>query len=99
MKRVTAIFYTFEEFDDLLRRCCFTHGEDFEVEIIDTFFWRINYYPTNMDVGDDGLHLSDFDALPGISKMVGIKLANTHVTHDGIWLEGEEALPRRTRKS
>lgn len=98
MKRVQAIFYTFEEFDALLRRCCFTNHELFEVEVIDQFFWRISYYPQDPNGGPDQLYLSDFDTLPYISKLVGIKLSNTHVSHDGIWLEGEEALPPGRRR-
>lgn len=41
--------------------------------------------------------MSDFDALPVLSKIVGMRLMNTHVSHNGIWLEGEELLPAKTR--
>ena len=42
MRKIYALFYTFEEMRDLLRRCCFTHGEDFEIEVTDRYFWKIN---------------------------------------------------------
>lgn len=93
MKKITAIFYTFQEFETLLRRYCFVNNEDIEVEIVDTFFGRINYYPDD----SEELHMSDYEALPVLSKIVGIKLANTHVSHDGIWLESEEMLPPKPR--
>lgn len=98
MKKVTAIFYTLQEFKALLRRCCFLNNEVFEVETVDTYFWRINYYPDTPVDGVEELHLSDYDALPVLSKIVGMRLANTHVSHDGIWLEGEEMLSSKSRK-
>lgn len=97
MKKVVTVFYSFQEFDDLLRRCCFTNKELFDVEIVDRYFGRINYYPDDPNDGVEELHLSDFDALPVLSKIVGMKLTNTHASHDGIWLEGEELLPAKTR--
>lgn len=76
-------FYTFQEFEALLRRCCFLNNEVFEAETIDTYFRGINYYPDTPIDGVEELHLSDYDALPVLSKIVGIRLANTHVSHDG----------------
>lgn len=96
MKKVQAAFYTFEEMEQLLRRCCFTNGEDFEVEVVDRYFWKINYYPDDMP-DDQCLSISDYDALPVLAKIVGFRLTNTHVSKDGIWLEGEEMLPRKRR--
>lgn len=51
MKKIQAVFYTFEEMMSLLRRCCFTNGEDFEMEVVDHYFGEINYSPD--DLPDD----------------------------------------------
>lgn len=97
MRKIYAMFYTFEEMHDLLQRCCFTHGEDFEIEVTDRYFWKINYYPD--DSADECLSLSDYEALPNLSKIVGMPLLNTHVSHNGIWLEGLDVIPKgKTRK-
>ncbi len=96
MKKVQAAFYTFDEMNELLRRCCFTDGEYFEVEVVDQYFWKINYYPDDLP-DDQCLSISDYDALPVLSKIVGFQLSNTHVSRDGIWLEGEEMLPGKRR--
>ena len=97
MKKIQAAFYTFEEMEQLLERCRFTNGEDFDIEVIDHYYWRINYYPD--DAPDDSCFtLSDFEALPVLSKVVGFRLVNTHVSRDGIWLEGEEMLPKRKKR-
>ena len=37
MKKIQAAFYTFEEMEQLLERCCFTNGEDFDIEVIDHY--------------------------------------------------------------
>lgn len=95
MKRITCAFYTFEELNGLFKEYFFTNHEDFEIEVVDKYFWRIVYYPDDMD-GDDGLTLSDFDALPVLSKVVGFPLSNTHVSRDGIWLEGFPEIPKRS---
>ena len=61
MRKIQAAFYTFEEMEHLLERCCFTRGEDFDIEVIDHYYWQINYYPD--DAPDDSCFtLSDFDA-------------------------------------
>lgn len=96
MKRVQAVFYTFDEMEQLLQRICFTNGEDFDIEVTDQYYWKINYYPDGLP-GNQGLSMSDYDALPVLSKVVGFRLSNTHVSRDGIWLEGEEMLPRRRK--
>jgi hypothetical protein len=97
MRKIQAAFYTFEEMEHLLERCCFTSGEDFDIEVIDHYYWQINYYPD--DAPDDSCFtLSDFDTLPVLSKVVGFRLVNTHVSRDGIWLEGEEMLPKRKKR-
>lgn len=101
MKKITAIYYTFDEFNSLLQRCFFPDGpHTFTVEVVDKYYWRIAYYPADLD-GDEDLYMSDFEALPALSKAVGMRLENTHVSHHGIWLEGEQVLPpkRRKRKS
>lgn len=42
MKKITAIYYTFEEFNNLLKRCFFAEEPlSFELEVVDTYFWRI----------------------------------------------------------
>lgn len=92
MRKIYALFYTFEEMADLLWRCCFTHGEDFDIEVTDQYFWKINYYPDNSD--GECLSLSDYDALPNLSKIVGMPLSNTHVSHNGIWLEGLDVISK-----
>ena len=98
MKKITAIYYTFEEFNDLLKRCFFAEEPlSFELEIVDTYFWRIVYYPNDLP-DDQEMYMSDFDALPALSKVVGIRLENTHVSKDGVWLEGPKVLPPRSRK-
>lgn len=74
------------------------NNEDFEIEVVDTYYWRINYYPPEEVLDEKGLHMSDYDALEIISKIVGMKVSNTHVSRDGIWLEGDPILPRRQRK-
>lgn len=38
MKKVVTVFYSFQEFDELLRRCCFTNKELFDVEVVDRYF-------------------------------------------------------------
>lgn len=97
MKRIQAAFYTFAEMEQLLRQYCFTNGEDFEIEVVDQYFWKINYYPDDLD-GEQCLSLSDFDALPVLAKIIGFPLENSHVSRDGIWLESREILPKHSRK-
>lgn len=98
MKKITAIYYTFDEFESLLRRCFFHEKpHSFQVEVVDKYYWRIVYYPDDLP-DDQELYMSDFDALPVISKVVGIRIENTHVSKDGVWLEGPEVLPPKQRK-
>lgn len=94
MKRTTCIFYSFDEFRSLLSRTVFTNGENFSIEVRDCYFWRAVIFDPNLDDSREDPYISDFDALEGLSKLVGMKLVNTHVSHDGIWLEGEPMLPR-----
>ena len=97
MRKIQAAFYTFEEMEHLLERCCFTSGEDFDIEVIDHYYTVERCVPD--DAPDDSCFtLSDFDALPVLSKVVGFRLVNTHVSRDGIWLEGEEMLPKRKKR-
>ena len=98
MKKITALYYTFDDFERLLRRCFFANKPfSFELEVIDTYYWRVVYYPEDLP-DDQELYLSDYEALPAISKVVGMRIENTHVSKDGVWLEGPEVLPPRQRK-
>lgn len=94
MKRALCIFYSFDEFRSLLRRAVFTNEEQFTIEVVDRYFWRAVLHDPNLDDFQEEPYISDFDALEGLSKLVGMRLANTHVSHDGIWLEGEPMLPK-----
>lgn len=99
MKKITAIYYTFDEFNSLLQRCFFPDGpRTFTLEVVDTYYWRIAYYPDDLGDDDEDLYISDFDALPALSKVVGMRLENSHVSHHGIWLEAEQTIPPRRRK-
>lgn len=95
MKKVLCVFYTFNEFNNLLKRVFFRNGEDFTVEVKDTYFWRIVMEDLESD-NDRELYMSDFETLPALSKLLGMRLENTHVSHDGIWLEGVPQIPKRT---
>ena len=98
MKKITDLYYTFDEFESLLRRCFFQDKpHSFRVEVVDTYYWRIEYYPVGLP-DDQELYMSDFDALPAISKVVGMRIENTHVSQYGIWLEGQEILPPKQTK-
>lgn len=98
MKKSLCVFYTFDEFNDLLQRVFFTNGEFFRVEIKDTYFWRIVIDDPNLNDDSADLSMSDFEALPALSKVLGMRLENTHVSHDGIWLEGLPQIPKSTRR-
>jgi len=98
MKKAFCVFYTFDEFDALLGRVFFTNGEHYRVEVKDTYFWRVVLDDPNLSDDSEELLMSDYDALPALSKILGMRLENTHVSHDGIWLEGLPQIPKRTSR-
>ena len=98
MKKITCIYYSFDELKDLLRRACFTNGEQFGVEVVDHYYWRIVLYDPDIDEDVEYPSISDFNALPEFSRLLGMRFENTHASRDGVWFEGEPQLPKTSRR-
>lgn len=98
MKKAVCVFYSFDEFKSLLQRTVFTNQEWFSIEIKDHYFWRIVLEDSDLDEKSDPWSVSDYDALPVIDKLIGMRVVNTHVSYDGIWFEGEPMIPKSTTR-
>lgn len=98
MKKAVCVFYSFDEFNSLLERTVFPNQECFSIEVKDHYFWQIVLEDSDLDEQFDSWSVSDFNALPTISKLIGMRVVNTHVSYDGIWFEGEPMIPKSTTR-
>lgn len=98
MKKAVCVFYSFDEFESLLQRTVFTNQEYFSIEVKDNYFWNIVMEDSDLDEECNPWSVSDYNALPIISKLIGMRVINTHVSYDGIWFEGEAMIPKSTTR-